>query len=713
MKGHRLVNRSLLALLVILILFISAAVVLAFKGASQEERASGLNEQRAPVSAVNLSSNTIGEKYGGVGLIPRQVLFGNPDKEHVVESPDGLWLCYLAPVKGVMNIWVGPIDNLSLVKPITNETGRGIHFFDWMWDSRTILFPKDTNGDENWTIYSIDRVTGNEKVLTPLQNVSASILATSQLIPRDVIIALNDRNPDYHDLYLVNLTTGERRMILKNDNFTSFVLDNNLKVRFATNATPDGGEVIFRHLDNGSWSEYLKLGMEDASNTGILGFDRSNKIMYMFDSRKRNTSVLTATNITTGETRVLAESPVADIDSLIFHPTEQTPQAASYNYDRKHWIVFNKSIENDLNFLSTIDDGELNVYWRTLDDKKWFVLFARDNGSYRHYEYDRDTKKVRYLFSLPRSFENLTLSKMHTAIVKSRDGLNLTCYYTLPVWTDVNGNGLPDKPLPLILVVHGGPWDRDTWGFRPTHQWLANRGYAVMSVNFRGSTGFGKNFINAGNLQWGAKMEDDLLDAVNWSIEKGIADPSKLAIMGGSYGGYAALAGMTFAPKIFACGVDVCGPSNLTSDLLSIPPYWKPELASEFKRVGDYRTAAGRELLAERSPLNYVNRIERPLLIAQGVNDPRVKKNESDQIVKAMQEKNLSVTYLVYPDEGHGFVRPENKLSYYAVVEAFLAKQLGGRYEPIGKDFENSSITVPVGGGEIPELVNALNQIQK
>jgi dipeptidyl aminopeptidase/acylaminoacyl peptidase len=234
-----------------------------------------------------------------------------------------------------------------------------------------------------------------------------------------------------------------------------------------------------------------------------------------------------------------------------------------------------------------------------------------------------------------------------------------------------------------------------------------------MSVNFRGSTGFGKNFINASNLQWGAKMEDDLLDAANWSIEKGIADPSKLVIMGGSYGGYAALAGMTFTPKIFVCGVDVCGPSNLTSNLLSIPPYWKPELANEFKRVGDYRTAAGRKLLAERSPLNYVNRIERPLLIAQGVNDPRVKKNESDQIVKAMQEKNLSVTYLVYPDEGHGFVRPENRLSYYAVVEAFLAKQLGGRYEPIGKDFENSSITAPVGGGEIPGLVNALNQIQK
>ena len=698
----------------ILITIVSVTAVFVYEETSQAEQASGLNEQKnSSVSAVNLSANALNEKYGGVGLIPRQILFGNPDKEHVVESPDGMWLCYLAPVNGVMNIWVGPLDNLSLVKPITNETGRGIHFFNWMWDSRTILYPKDTNGDENWTIYSIDRVTGDKKVLTPLKNVSASLVATSQLIPGDVILALNDRNPEYHDLFRVNLTTGERRMILKNDNFTSFVLDQNFNVRFATNATPDGGEVIFRHQDNGGWSEYIRLGIEDASNTRIIGFDRSNKIMYMLDSRKRDTSVLTATNMTTGETKVLAESPLADIDCVIYHPTDLTPQAASYNYDRRHWIVLNKSIEKDLNFLSTVDDGELTVYWRTPNDKKWFVLFARDNGSNRHYEYDRDTKSVRYLLSEPRSFENLTLSKMHTTILKSRDGLNLTCYYTLPVWTDNNGNGLPDKPLPLILLVHGGPWARDNWGFRPTHQWLANRGYAVMSVNFRGSTGFGKNFINASNLQWGAKMEDDLLDAVNWSIEKGIADPSKLVIMGGSYGGYAALAGMTFNPKIFACGVDVCGPSNLTSSLLSIPPYWKPELADEFNRVGDYRTAVGRELLAERSPLNYVNRIERPLLIAQGVNDPRVKKSESDQIVNAMRAKNLSVTYLVYPDEGHGFVRPENELSYCAVVEAFLAKQLGGRYEPVGEDFKNSSITVPFGTGEIPGLIEALNQTRK
>jgi dipeptidyl aminopeptidase/acylaminoacyl peptidase len=709
MEKIRLRYGSLFALLCILITVISATSIIANATVDRISQDSNLGAQMVSSSIIGKSPvNTTGDKYGNVELIDRKILFGNPEREHVVESPDGKWLCYLAPVNGVMNIWVGPLDNLSLVKPITNEKGRGIHYFDWMWDSKTLLYSKDSNGDENWTIYSIDRVSGKSKILTPIDKVSAYLAATSQQIPGDIIVGLNDRNPEYHDLYRINLSNGEKRMIMKNDNFSSVILDNNFSIRFATNSTEDGGKIVFKRASDGHWSEYMNIGMEDAYNTGILGFDRSNNIMYMSDSQGRDTSVLKSINTLTNETKVIAGSNLADIDSVIFHPTEFTPQAVSYNYDRKKWIIFNKSIENDLNYLNKIGPGELNLYLRTLDDKKWFFLLARDNGSYRHYEYDRETKKVRYLFSLPRSFDNLTLSNMHSAIVKSRDGLNLVCYYTLPVWADMDSNGLPNKPLPLVLYVHGGPWSRDTWGFRPTHQWLANRGYAVLSVNFRGSTGFGKNFINAGNLQWGAKMQDDLLDAVNWSIKKGIADPSKIAIMGGSYGGYASLAGMTFHPKIFACGIDLCGPSNLTSHLLSIPPYWKPELASEFKRVGDYRTQEGRMLLKERSPLNYVDRIEKPLLIAQGFNDPRVKKAESDQIVSAMKEKNLSVTYLVYPDEGHGFVRSENKLSYYAVAEAFLSKLLGGRNEPIGDDFKGSSITVPVGGVEIPGLTEAL-----
>jgi dipeptidyl aminopeptidase/acylaminoacyl peptidase len=256
--------------------------------------------------------------------------------------------------------------------------------------------------------------------------------------------------------------------------------------------------------------------------------------------------------------------------------------------------------------------------------------------------------------------------------------------------------------------VHGGPWGRDNWGFDSEHQLLANRGYAVLSVNFRGSTGFGKSFVNAGDREWGGKMHNDLIDAVNWSIEKGIADPEKVAIMGASYGGYAALAGLTLTPQIFACGVDVCGISNLVTDLQSIPPYWLPEIEKDFKRIGDYRTEEGREFLMSRSPISYVDRIKRPLLIAHGANDPRVKQNESEQIVRAMKERSIPVTYILYPDEGHGFARPENRLSFYAVAEAFLAKYLGGRYEPIGDDFRESNITVPIGAEEVPDLSDSL-----
>jgi dipeptidyl aminopeptidase/acylaminoacyl peptidase len=367
-----------------------------------------------------------------------------------------------------------------------------------------------------------------------------------------------------------------------------------------------------------------------------------------------------------------------------------------------------ESIKKDIDYLHKVMEGDVAVYARTKDDSRWIVVFISDNGPARYYIYDRNVRTAKYLFSADRRLESLPLSRMNYTTIKSRDGLDLVSYYTLPVGADKNRDGIPEKPLPTVLLVHGGPWNRDMWGFSALDQLLSNRGYAVLSVNFRGSTGFGKNFTNAGDREWGRKMQYDLLDAVNWSIEKKIADPARIAIMGGSYGGYAAMAGMTFSPKIFACGVDICGPSNLTSFLLTIPPYWKPEIEIEFKRIGDYRTEEGRKLLRERSPLIYVDHIQKPMLIGQGANDPRINRNESGQIVQAMQEKKIPVTYALYPDEGHGFVRPENKLSFYAVTEAFLSKHLGGRFEPIGSAFNGSSMTVPVGADQVRGLVEVL-----
>jgi dipeptidyl aminopeptidase/acylaminoacyl peptidase len=318
-----------------------------------------------------------------------------------------------------------------------------------------------------------------------------------------------------------------------------------------------------------------------------------------------------------------------------------------------------------------------------------------------------------FLFNNRDDIADYPLVKMHDRVIKSRDGLDLVCYLSLPPGSDPDGDGVPNKPVPLILDVHGGPWARDDWGFNSSHQWLANRGYAVLNVNYRGSTGFGKNFLNASNGQWSGKMHEDLLDAVKWAVDNKIADQDKVAIMGGSYGGYATLVGLTYTPDAFACGVDIVGPSSLVTLLQHVPEYWMPFMPVMKIRVGDVDTEEGRKALLEKSPLTRVDKIKRPLLIGQGANDPRVKQQEADQIVKAMEEKKIPVTYVLYPDEGHGFHRPENNTSFNAVTEAFLAKQLGGRFQPVGEDFKGSTITVPAGADQVPGLPEALATMPK
>jgi dipeptidyl aminopeptidase/acylaminoacyl peptidase len=394
---------------------------------------------------------------------------------------------------------------------------------------------------------------------------------------------------------------------------------------------------------------------------------------------------------------------------MLEHPTTYTIQAVAFNYTRPEWKVLDPSIQGDLDYLRTAARGDLLVTSRTLDDRLWTVAAIVDDGPARFYLYDRTARKATLLFTHRKALEGLPLAAMHPEVITSRDGLKLVSYLTLPVGSDARRAGRPDQPLPMILLVHGGPWTRDTWGFNGEEQWLANRGYAVLSVNYRGSTGFGKRFLNAGSREWAGKMHDDLIDAVDWAIKEGIADRGRVAILGGSYGGYAALVGLTFTPDVFACAVDIVGPSNLETLLNTIPPYWEPGIAMFTTRVGDHRTAEGRRFLESRSPLTFVDRIRRPLLIGQGANDPRVKQSEADQIVAAMQRRGIPVTYVLYPDEGHGFARPENRLSFNAVVEAFLSRHLGGRVEPIGRDFQGSTITVPTGAKDVPGLPAALS----
>jgi dipeptidyl aminopeptidase/acylaminoacyl peptidase len=415
-----------------------------------------------------------------------------------------------------------------------------------------------------------------------------------------------------------------------------------------------------------------------------------------------------ALDLESGSQQVLFETPKADVSDVLIHPTERTVQAVAFTYERKHWHVLDTALADDFEYLQTVANGDIEVVSRTLDDRFWVVAYEVDNGPIRYYLYNRSQKQARFLFTNRKALEGIPLAKTYPVFIPARDGLTLVSYVTLPVWSDPDGDGRPSQPLPMVLLVHGGPWWRDRWGYEPVRQWLANRGYSVLNVNFRGSTGFGKKFINAGDMEWGGKMHDDLVDAVQWAISEKIADPNRIAIMGGSYGGYATLVGLTFTPELFACGVDICGPSNLVTFMNSIPPYWAPMIELFKKRVGDHTTEEGRQFLLSRSPLTYVDRIRKPLLIGQGANDPRVKQSESDQIVQTMQAKNIPVTYVLFPDEGHGFVRPENRLAFFAVAEVFLAQHLGGRYEPIGDDLKGSSIIVPVGDKEIPGLSEAL-----
>ena len=636
-----------------------------------------------------------------IPLIPRRVLLGNPDRTSPRISPDGARLAFLAPVDGVLNIWVGTADDPKAASPVTEDRERGIRIYFWAYTSRHVLYLQDRAGDEDWHVYSVDLDAGKTIDLTPLEGVHAQIQGVSHRFPQEVVVGLNDRDPAYHDLYRVDILTAERMLIQRNDDFAELLIDDDYRVRLGARITPDGGSDLLMLDGDDSWQPFMKVAMEDLLTTMPFDFDKTGSMLYFFDSRGRDTSAMSAIDLDTGEETLIAEDARVDVSDVMLHPVDNDVQAVAFTYERKRWQVIDDSIAADLEGLRSVADGDIEVVSRTLDDRTWIVAYLVDDGPVRYYRYDRDAGRADFLFTNRSDLEGLPLARMRPVVIETRDGLEMVCYYTLPI-RERQG------PLPMVLNVHGGPWGRDDWGYDPIHQHLANRGYAVLSVNFRGSSGLGKGFMNAANLEWGGKMQDDLVDAVEWAVAEGIADPERVAILGASYGGYAVLAGLTLTPDVFACGVDLVGPSNLITMVETIPPYWKPAIEMEATRVGDSRTEEGRALLTERSPLTHVDRITKPLLIGHGANDARVKRAESDQIVGAMKEKGIPVTYLLYPDEGHGFGRPENDISFTAVAEAFLAEHLGGRFEPVGGDFEGSSIEVEAGVEQVPGLEEAL-----
>jgi dipeptidyl aminopeptidase/acylaminoacyl peptidase len=638
-------------------------------------------------------------------LIPRRSFFGNPEKTSPQLSPDGKHLSFLAPSDGVLNVWVAPVDDLGAAKAITHSKKRPIRRFFWSYDNQHVLYMQDKGGDENWRVFSVRLSDGKEVDLTPIEGVQAQIQERSDKIPGEILVALNDRDPRFHDIHRVDVETGKRTLVIENnDKFGSFVTDDDFQVRLAIKPTDDGGKQILR-FEKDKFVPFLTVGLEDEMTTDVLGFDESGKTLYLLDSRKRDTAALVQMPATGGRAKVLFSAEKADIADVLMHPKTHAVQGVGSNRLRKQWQFKDAAVEADMAVLAKVARGDVLINSRSLDDRKWTVIFVSDDGPARFYLFDRDAQAATFLFADRPGLEKLDLAEMHPVTIPARDGLELVSYLTLPAAIAADR---PAHPLPMVLLVHGGPWSRDEWGYNSMHQWLASRGYAVLSVNFRGSTGFGKAFTNAGDKQWAGTMHHDLLDAVAWAVKEGIAIEDKVAIMGGSYGGYATLVGLTFTPDTFACGVDIVGPSNLVTLLETIPPYWAPARAMFHKRLGDPTTEHGRKDLENRSPLRRADKITRPLLIGQGKNDPRVKQAESDQIVTAMKSKNIPVTYVLYPDEGHGFARPENRLSFNAVAEAFLGECLGGDVEPPGADLAGSSIEVPAGVVHIPGLEAAL-----
>ncbi|MFM2041806.1 MAG: hypothetical protein RLY86_382, partial [Pseudomonadota bacterium] len=510
------------------------------------------------------------------------------------------------------------------------------------------------------------------------------------------------------DVHRLNLKTGELTLVRQNDGFAGFEADHDLVLRLAMKPQPDGGMAVETIAADGGTKPLTVIGPDDALTTNILGIPKGADHAYIVDSRNRDKTALMRLDLKTGQTSLIAEDAKADIGGIMADPRTGEVQAFSVDYLTERWVPVGDALKADIAFLDGEAKGDWAVTSRNLEDDTWTVVIDRVTEPAAFWLYDRKARSLTRMFTIRPELENDTLSPMYARELRSRDGKTLVSYLSLPPGTDPDGDGVPNQPVPMVLNVHGGPWARDSFGYNGEHQWLANRGYAVLSVNFRGSTGFGKAFVNAGDRAWGREMHDDLIDAVDWAIAQGITNRDSVAIYGGSYGGYATLWGMTNTPDRFACGVDIVGPSNLETLLASVPAYWASFFEQLARRVGDPRTEEGRALLKERSPLTHVQNIAKPLLIAQGANDPRVKQAESDQIVAAMKAKNIPVTYVLYPDEGHGFAVPQNRISFYAVAEGFLADCLGGRYEPVGQDFQGASITVPDGAQHVPGLAQAL-----
>jgi dipeptidyl aminopeptidase/acylaminoacyl peptidase len=635
----------------------------------------------------------------GRTLVPREVFFGNPDVAWVRLSPDGAWLAYIAPVGGVRNVWVAPLGDLAAARPITHVTARPIGgYFQWAFTNRHIVFFEEHDGDENWRASSVDIRDGRIVPLTPARGVRAYVQEVSRRFPRAMLLGHNARDKELFDLYRVDVVTGRSELLYENHWFADLFTDSAFELRLGSRFLEDGSLEWVERRRNGAWRAFFNVPVGDVDGTRPVDFSEDGGTLYLLDSRGRDKAALVALDMRTRRPRLLVEDADADLTQVVFKGTTRRPLAAGGMFDRQRWHAVDPDFAADLRAIQTATPGDVQFSSRSLDGAKAVIYAERDDASPEYALYERATRRMRPLFKLRKRLDGLPLRPLEPVVFRARDGLRIPGYLTRPAAGARN--------VPLVLSIHGGPYWRDSWGFEPTHQWLANRGYAVLSVNYRGSTGFGKAFVTAADREWGGKMHDDLIDAVDWAVAGGIADPTRVGFFGASYGGYAALTAATKTPEVFACIVDIFGIANLLTFMAAIPPYWRRWFSVWKSRLGDPETAEGRAFLTERSPLTAIDRAFRPILIVQGLEDVRVTRAESEQMVAALTRRRVPVTYVTFRDEGHGFARPENHVAFRAVTEAFLAKHLGGAAEPIdrARDFRGSTLTVEVGADLVPGL---------
>ena len=618
-------------------------------------------------------------------LLDRELFFGNPEISGAQISPDGRFVSFLKPYKDTRNIWVKRTNEpYSSAKLITNDTKRPVTQYFWSRDGKYILFVQDQLGDENFNVYAVDPAStpaaGQEvptaRNLTAAKGVRAFIYSVPKNDPDIMYVGINDRDKAWHDLYKVRISTGEKTLLRQNtERIASWVFDNSGTLRLA-GRTSDKGDTEILRVDPAGFT--LVYSCNVFESCGPDRFNKDNSKVYLQTNKgDPDLTRLVLFDPTTKTEQLVESDPLNRVDfgNTIFSDVTDELVGTVYEDERSRIYWKDKNWEADYNLVkSKLPGKEVTPAGATRDERLWMIVASSDKEPGERYLFDRNTKQLTHQYKVFDKLPREALAPMTSISYKSPDGLTIPAYLTLPV-------GVAAKNLPLVVFPHGGPWGRDTWGYDRDAQFLANRGYAVLQPNFRSSTGYGKKFLNAGNNEWGQKMQDDLTAGVRHLVSQGIVDPKRVGIMGGSYGGYATLAGLAFTPDVYAAGVSIVGPSNLITLLNSIPPYWEAIRIIFHERMGNPNTDAGKAQLERQSPLNSAAKIKAPLLVVQGANDPRVNKAESEQIVVALRDRGFPVEYILAPDEGHGFARPINNLVLYTAAEKFLAKHLGGRYQ--------------------------------